>query len=326
MGDLPNWPVNSPAAWLGTDLERRRGDWTYELSAVEQAELVEVAATLDGRALVSISRGSASMPHLAPSLRRLRAQVQTGLGVVLVRGFPVDALDEEQLRRIYWLVGAHLGEAVPQNGAGDLMCDIRDTGADASDPDVRLYTTAAEQDFHTDGADIIGLLCLRPAQDGGGISRLASSITVFNEVARRRPDLVHLLFEDWHWYLHGQQPGGTPPTFAFPIARWDGANLATFFIAWWITRAQGVAGVPALTPDQTELLRLYAEVANTPGVYVDMDFRSGDMQWIRNAVVLHKRTAYTDPPDPAQRRHLLRLWLAARDFDDGDELLRGGFG
>ena len=46
--------------------------------------------------------------------------------------------------------------------------------------------------------------------------------------------------------------------------------------------------------------------------------------WLRNSVVLHKRTAYVDWPDPERRRHLLRLWLAARDFDDGDELLRGG--
>lgn len=324
MSNLPQPPLSVPEAWVGRDLERDPARWTHELSPADQAELVAAAATLRDTPLQSITRDSAAMPGLAPVLRRLRAQIQTGLGVVLVRGFPTDALSLDDVRRVYWLVGCHLGEAVSQNGAGDLMCDIRDTGADPTDPDVRLYTTSAEQDFHTDGADIIGLLCLRAAQNGGGISRLASSVTVYNEVARQRPDLVHLLFEDWHWYLHGQQPSDVAPTFAFPITRWDGAHLATFFIGWWIRRAQGVPGVPALTPEQEDVLRLYEQVANTPGTYLDMDFRPGDMQWIRNAVVLHKRTAYTDPPDPAQRRHLLRLWLTARDFADGDELLRGG--
>ena len=323
MTDGPQAPIHVPETWLGSDLAQSPDRWTYELSAAERAELVDAAAALRNLPLQSVTRQSAPLPHLAPVLAHLRAQVQSGLGVVLLRGFPTDVLPLDDVRRLYWLVGCHLGEAVSQNAAGELMCDIRDVGNDPSDPDVRLYTTSAEQDFHTDGADIIGLLCLQTAPEGG-VSRLASSVTVFNEVARQRPDLVHLLFEDWHWYLHGQHPDGAAPTFSFPIARWDGTHLATFFIGWWIRRAQGVPGVPAFTAEQEEVLRLYEQVANTPGVYLDMDFQPGDMQWIRNAVVLHKRTAYTDPADPARRRHLLRLWLAARDFADGDDLLRSG--
>ena len=323
MAQIPPDPISAPAGWFGADLARSRASWTLELTPAQQAELVQAAEAMADLPLASIDRASAPLPTVSPLLRRLREEVQTGLGVVLLRGFPVDRLPVDDARRGYWLLGRHLGDAVAQNGAGEVMCDIRDTGADPADPDVRLYTTSAEQDFHTDGADIIGLLCLRAAETGG-ISRLASSITVFNEVARERPDLVPLLFEDWHWYLHGQRPADVAPTFALPITRWDGEHLSTFFIGWWIRRAQGVPGVPALTSEQQELLQVYERVANRPDVYLDMDFRPGDMQWIRNAVVLHKRTAYTDPADPDRRRHLLRLWLAARDFADGEELLRGG--
>jgi hypothetical protein len=292
--------VGGPAAWRGDAL--REEQWLVELTAQEQDELAT----------------GAPLTALGPRLAQWRRQLQSGLGFLLVRGVPVDCVDPEGVFR---RLGRHLGEEVPQNGAGDLLCHIRDTGADPADPDVRLYTTRAEQDFHTDGADLIGLLCLQTAREGGR-SLLASSVTVFNEVAARRPDLVHLLFEDWHWYLHGQQPGGTPPTFAAPIARWDGRHLATFFLGWWIRRAQGVPGVPPLTPAQAELLALYEQVANEPGIALEMDFRPGDMQWLKNSVTLHKRTEYVD--DPARPRHLLRLWLAARDFEDGDELLRGG--
>ena len=41
-----------------------------------------------------------------------------------------------------------------------------------------------------------------------------------------------------------------------------------------------------------------------------MHFAPGDMQFLRNASVLHKRTAYEDWDQPARKRHLLRLWLA----------------
>lgn len=290
--------VTGPAAWRGDRL--RDEQWLVELSPQEQDELA----------------GGGPLELLGPRLRAWREQLQHGLGFVLVRGVPLDAPEE-----VFARLGRHLGEAVPQNSAGELLCHIRDTGADPTDPDVRLYTTRAEQDLHTDGADLIGLLCLQTAVEGGR-SRLASSVTVFNEVAARRPDLVHLLLEDWHWYLHGQQPTGTAPTFALPIVRWDGTHLATFFLGWWIRRAQGVPGVPDLTPAQAELLALYEQVANEPGLGITMDVQPGDMQWLKNSVTLHGRDAYVD--DPQRPRHLLRLWLAARDFADGDELLRGG--
>jgi hypothetical protein len=45
---------------------------------------------------------------------------------------------------------------------------------------------------------------------------------------------------------------------------------------------------------------------------------------IADSVMLHTRTAYEDRDAPECTRHLLRLGLAAPDFDDGDEQLRRG--
>ncbi|MDI3290194.1 TauD/TfdA family dioxygenase [Polyangium sp. 15x6] len=52
--------------------------------------------------------------------------------------------------------------------------------------------------------------------------------------------------------------------------------------------------------------------------------KPGDVQWLKNSVVLHKRTEYEDWPEDERKRHLLRLWLAAPDFEDGDARLRRG--
>ena len=297
-----------PAAWRGSDL-RDDPSWLVELTEAQRVELRAAATT-------------GELPTLPTVLRDWRRQLQSGLGVLLVRGVPVEDLTDDQARSLFTLLGTHLGEPVSQNKDGDLITDIRDVGNDPNDPDVRLYTTAAEQDFHTDGADLIGLLCLRTAREGG-LNRVVSSVTVYDEIVAARPDLAPLLEQDWHFFLH-TQADGTPLVLPMPIVRRTGGGVASFFIPWYIRRAQGLPGVPDLTPEQDEVLRLYEATANRPDLYVDMDFAPGDMQWIRNAVVLHKRTAYVDWPEPERRRHLLRLWLAARDFADGDELLRSG--
>jgi hypothetical protein len=66
------------------------------------------------------------------------------------------------------------------------------------------------------------------------------------------------------------------------------------------------------------------QTANDPSLYLDMEFLPGDIQLLKNSVILHKRTEYEDWEEPERKRHLLRLWLAAPDFEDGDEQLRRG--
>ena len=115
-----------------------------------------------------------------------------------------------------------------------------------------------------------------------------------------------------------------PVHFARPICRDQGGRLNTFFIPWYIRRAQELPDVPRMTADQTAALEMLESIANDPALYLDMEFRPGDIQWLKNSVILHKRTAYEDWDEPHRKRHLLRLWLAAPDFDDGDEQIRRG--
>ena len=79
-----------------------------------------------------------------------------------------------------------------------------------------------------------------------------------------------------------------------------------------------------MTPEQEAVVALLETIANDPWLYLDMEFRPGDIQLLKNSVILHKRTAYEDWDEPERKRHLVRLWLAAPDFDDGDEVLRRG--
>ncbi len=200
-------------------------------------------------------------------------------------------------------------------------CETKESPAPA--PEVRLYRTRERQDFHTDGADIIGLLCLHEALTGGE-SKLASSHAVYNEILRRRPDLIDVLYEPMWWDRNGEESPGEDPAFELPILSDLNGTPRFFYIGWYIRDAQRHPQVPRLTQDQVAALDLIEAIANDPTFHVEMDFQPGDVQLLNNAVILHSREAYRDHDDPTRRRHLLRLWLSAHHFTSVEDTLRGG--
>jgi hypothetical protein len=321
---IPDSPVPSPAAWLGLE-QRDQSDWIYMLSPDEKADLDSAirAYRAAPRLLADLVVSNYSLPALGPAIQRWMRELDDGRGFVLVRGFPAADYSEEEAAFAYWLIGLHMGVPVPQNRKGDLLGHVRDDGADPKQPGIRLYRTRVKLDFHTDGADIIGLLCLRKAKSGG-LSRIASSVSVFNEVLRRRPELVPVLFESFYWDREADALPGEPPYFAFPIYRYREGRLGALYIGWYIRNAQRFAEVPRLTTAQSAVLDLIDETANDPHFYLDMEFEPGDMQFLKNAVIFHARTEYEDWDEPERKRHLLRLWLTNPRFKDGEAQVREG--
>jgi hypothetical protein len=54
---------------------------------------------------------------------------------------------------------------------------------------VRIYRTNARQFFHADDSDLVGLLCIAKALEGGE-SDLVSSHAVWNALQKENPDVV----------------------------------------------------------------------------------------------------------------------------------------
>ena len=241
----------------------------------------------------------------------------------MLRGFPIDLLGAVETELAYVGFGLHLGQPVSQNAAGDVLTHIRDDRLEVVGPEVRRYRTNLRQDFHTDGADVIGLLCLHAARSGGE-SRLASSVTVYNEMLARRPDLLEELYRPLPWDRNGEQSAGDPPFFELaPLHDVDGIPRV-FYIGWYIRDSQRHAGAPRLSAAQLEAMDLLEAIANDPAFHMEMEFRPGDIQLLNNARILHSREAFTDDADLDERRHLLRLWLRAPEFADLEPFLRAG--
>jgi hypothetical protein len=86
--------------------------------------------------------------------------------------------------------------------------------------------------------------------------------------------------------------------------------LRTFYHTDYFRSAAGRNGELILTPEDRSLLDLYNAIAETPGMYLDMDLEPGDVQLLSNHSVMHARTDFEDHPEPERRRHLLRLWIS----------------
>jgi len=307
----PPGKIDIPSAWLGAEMKAHPERWLVSLTASEIAELENAAESYLGRNknIAEITKESFPLPQLGAHLEELKTRLLTGLGFELIRGLPVENYSQEFAATIFCGVGAHLGSARSQNAAGHILGHVRDTGADARDPNTRIYQTSERQTFHTDSSDVVGLLCIREAMEGGD-SLLVSTSTIYNEMQARRPDLAALLFEPIATDRRGEVPENEKPYLEIPVLNWHAGFLTGFYQRQYIDSAQRFADAPRLTPDRVEALDLFDALANDPNLHVSMRLRPGDMQFVYNHALLHDRTGFRDWPDAGRKRHLLRLWLS----------------
>ena len=322
--DRSRRPQQSAAAWRRADITSS-GQWLATFNEAERDEIVTAtrSAARNGLNVSTLMQSSFEIPVLSVRLHEWSENLRSGLGFVLLRGFPIERLDDTERELAYVGLGLHLGTPVGQNAAGDILTHIRDDRLAESGPEVRLYRTNKRQDFHTDGADIIGLLCLHSARSGGE-SRIASSPAVYNEILARRPDLLEVLYQPFAWDRNGEESAGESPFFSLPPFHDVDGVPRVFYIGWYIRDAQRHPDAPRLTSAQREAMDLIESIANDPTFHVEMDFEPGDIQLLNNARILHAREAFTDDIEPDQRRHLLRLWLRAPEFAGLEPLLRAG--
>ena len=302
------------AAWYGPEMAAR-DEWLMPLAStdIREIELAVEPLVARGADIAAISAADFPLPSLGAKLKaRVCDEVLSGRGFLLMRGLPVERWSLRATATAFFGLGAHLGSARSQNAKGHVLGHVRDLGLDAEDPNVRIYQTNARQTFHTDSCDIVALLCLKTARSGG-LSALVSSTTIFNEMRRRRPDLLALLLEPIATDRRGEVAAGQRPYFEIPVFNWHEGHLSAIYQRQYIDSAQRFADVPRLTAAHREALDLFDALADDPALNMTMEFKPGDVQFVHNHTILHDRTAFVDWPEPDRRRHLLRLWLAASD-------------
>jgi len=318
--------IGDASAWYGPELTDRT-DWIEHLSPAEIAEVESAVRGLveSSADLTSIRAGDFPLPTLGPRLRSLLGEVLNGRGFVLIKTLPVERWTAREAAITFHGLGVHLGNLRMQNAAGHLLGHVKDLGRSSKDPNARIYQTRERQTHHTDSCDVVGLLCLRAAKSGG-LSNLVSSNTIFNEMRRRRPDLLRVLLDRIETDRRGEVPEGSHPYFSIPVFNWHEGLLSAIYQRQYIESARRFPGVAPLSPEQIEALDLFDELANDPALNLMMELQPGDIQFVHNHTILHDRTAFEDFPEPERKRHLLRLWLAPPNARPLPEVFAERFG
>ena len=327
-------PLAGRAGWYGKGLDQS-GAWIRTLNDTHRAEIDAALARIRRAPLLGFGRDDFPLPRTAVLLAEISDELENGLGAVRLRGLPVERYSDDDIRRIFWGLGCHLGTALYQNARGEIMGEVRDetkrsdkTYAEAEPGRIVSSRARARSTgplrWHTDRCDVIALLCVRNAK-AGGISKLTSIVTIYNEILRRRPDLLALLCQDY-WRARPSDEDGVAATraFALPVFGVQDGKLTCQYSRTYVEQAQEFTEVPRITAAQNEALDLLAEVAEE--VCLLSPFVPGDIQLLNNHVIFHGRTAYEDDSASQQERLLFRLWLSmpnSRRLPRGFETLWG---
>jgi len=244
--------IDGASAWVGADLQTRQSEWLYILSADEISEIEHAARYYLslGRDVGEITAQDFPLPQFSNHLQDMSEKLLRGIGVEVIRGLPIKSYSQEMAAAIFCGIGAHLGPARSQNAAGHILGHVRDIGADPNDPNARIYQTNARQSFHTDSADVVALMCLQDAKEGGD-SLLVSAETIYNEMRATRPDLLALLFDPIAIDRRGEVPEGMEPYMTIPPFSWNDGRLTVFYQRQYIDSAQRFADAMRLTPSFT---------------------------------------------------------------------------
>lgn len=314
-------PIRGDCVWHGRDIAQSRR-WVRELDPADIAEIDDALRAVKRRGLAwqEVTSADFPLPGTARLLADVADELENGLGIVQLRGFPVERYSEDELRAIWFGLAHSLGRPVWQNKSGEMMRAIRDEGrevgqrygqiADGGGTFLSSYARTLSNGqlrFHTDRCDVVGLLCVRQAL-AGGASKLASSAAVHNAMLERRPDLAAALYEDvWRSRL-GEEQGGESLAYPLPVFGQRGGRFTSHYSLTYIEAAQRMAGVPRLTDRQREAIDMLMALAEE--LSFEMRFAPGDMQLVNNHVIYHARTSFEDDPGPDRGRLLLRIWLS----------------
>ncbi|NKB57327.1 MAG: hypothetical protein GKS00_13450 [Alphaproteobacteria bacterium] len=311
---------NGPIAWTSDSLPADAG--LIRVTDACREEMLAIAAFVEANPLpiLSLRPSDFDMPACRTMMGEVRAMLKSGAGFAVIDRLPLDDISRESATALYWLLTRMVGQTVAQKWDGLMVYDVRDTGKALIDASgVRSSVTNAGQEYHNDNAfnlppDYVALFCLQTAKEGG-VNGVVSFQTAHNKMLERHPDLLERLYEPFCFDRQMEHAPDDDRVSDYPIFEYDGTTLRTRFSDRLSRVGYEMRGgsIDAKGSDAIDALR---EIISEPGARREFMFEPGQIQIVDNRRLGHRRTAFTDWPEPEQRRHLVRLWVrdAGRPF------------
>ncbi|WOE32606.1 MULTISPECIES: TauD/TfdA family dioxygenase [unclassified Acinetobacter] len=292
------------SAWIGQDMATR-DDWIYHLSDLAKQTFQHCIDQLNARNLHAPHFSQADVVidqhDVLAEIAQWADELENGYGFLLLRGLDTHTYSEQQLTDIYYLIGLYLGQPVTQNPRGDLLGKVENV-ADRQNKNTRVYQTNAYLPYHTDLSDVVGLLSIRKAKQGG-LSSLVSAVSVYNQILAHHPEHLAYYYHPTYCDHLGDDEPTLTPIFSF----WQD-KLSCRYLRDYIELGHERKNIP-LSHVQIEAFDIMDRYIHQADLRLDMMLEPGDIQFCNNYVVMHSRNAFLDSEHPEQRRKLLRLWL-----------------
>lgn len=325
MNTILKSKINDKCAWVGKEIANQ-SDWIYQLSphmlevldqGLKQLEQCNLIAPNFEKQDVLIEDAA-----FLAQIEYISNELENGYGFIVIRGLDAEKYTETQLANIYYLIGLYMGNTVTQNARGDLLGYVENIG-DKTKKMTRVYETNDYLPYHSDLSDVVGLLSIRKAKQGG-LSSIVSFSSVYNRILEQYPEYLGYYYHP-AWYDHlGELTPSLSPIFSY----FDG-KLACRYLRYYIELGHDRKNVP-LSQVQVDALNIFDEISHAADLRLDMMLEPGDIQFCNNYCVMHSRSSFEDYDEVEKRRKLLRLWLQipnarqlAKDFPGRNGIPKG---
>ena len=305
--------IEDRRAWVGAQLTA--ADWVVPLPAEALAELRAV--------VVALQRSPVEMYLLDPAdfvldacravMARVRTQLREGLMFAVLDRLPMAEFSRAEATSVAWLLSGMIARPVAQKLNGQMIYDVRDTGAKLKPGSgIRPTVTNVDLTYHNDNSyndtppDYVCLLCLQKAREGG-ISRVVSVYSVHNALWEQFPELLRRLYQPVWYDRHAEHFADEDNVFSAPVFAYDDTLKARLALSE-IYAGYALRGA-AMDGETEAALRAVKLVFDRPDLRAELDFQPGQIQYVNNRTTGHARTEFLDFEEPERRRHLVRLWL-----------------
>ena len=290
--------------------------WDESLINSKEKFLVSLSTSTINKILecrsVLISEKRDEFDFLKNEIFNFKKILNSGCGFFIIDGNNFKDFSKKELENIFSIISQFLGKLYVQNIKNEKFVLIQDEGKSMKTGG-RYHQTKEGGSYHTDSPqwpdvpDSVGLLCINPAKEGG-INKFLSAYSIHNEINKKDPFLLELLYSKFYFDKRGEFKEGESPTVFEPIFSYANNELHFRYLRNYIDDGYKTQN-KILSNDQINSLNIIDEVTQNKKLSLDYEMKSGDMVFFNNHRILHGRTSFEDFEDQNLKRKLVRVWI-----------------
>ena len=311
-------PITGRSAWTQADLEP--AEWHREFPRECMEEIRTVLGLIRGHVMPPImwTQQEFRLDACRQFMASIKAILDTGVRFALIDRLPVEEMTVDEAKAVYWLLSSMIARPVAQKHNGcdpnAFLSDVLDTGLKPTPGSgVRPDRTNVDLIYHNDNAfnhtmpSYVGLLCLNAARSGG-VSRVMSFATAYNALLADHGEALPRLYQPFWIDRQKEHDPADTPLLQAPMFEYDGQQLRARLCLHQVRNGYAMRGESLDDRTQGSMLAL-DEVFARESLTLQFTMTRGQLQYCNNIETGHSRTEFEDFEDPAQRRHLVRIWL-----------------